>query len=294
MKLDYKTLEMISELICGDKLADELCRDNYKDCPCYRKGSDLPIFFENAGLECRQFTNETRKWYVLEQLEKYNLDSSIGKVILRLAHPKEYYNNKIHEEVLKQLNVYLALEGFEVIIDGIEPRLKSSDPYIPINKTTKTSVIDHINFNKIVCDEKLCNILELRWNEIESCLYAEAFLASIILMGSILEGVLIHNVEKNPKDANQSPYAPKYQNNSIKKFKHWTLNDLINVAHDLNWMDKDIKDFNSSLRDYRNLVHPIKQREDMVYPDQDTCNICIQVVYAALNDLEKSFNSSIN
>ncbi|QUH24209.1 hypothetical protein HYG87_10795 [Methanobacterium alkalithermotolerans] len=292
MKLDYKTLEMISELICGDKLADKLFKDNYNDCPCYRKGSDLPKFFNNAGLECREFTNETRKWYVLDQLENYNLDSSIEKVILRLAHPKEYYNNKIHEEVLKQLNVYLALEGFEVIIDGIEPRLKISDSYIPINKTTKTCVIDYINFNKIVCDEKLCNILELRWNEIESCLSAEAFLAAIILMGSILEGVLIHNVEKNPKDANQSPYAPKYKNNTIKKFKHWTLNDLINVAHDLDWMGKDIKDFNSSLRDYRNLVHPIKQREDMVYPDQDTCNICIQVVYAALNDLEKSFNSS--
>ncbi|MDO8869937.1 MAG: hypothetical protein Q7V10_04200 [Methanobacteriaceae archaeon] len=31
-------------MICGDKLAAELCDDDDSDCPCYRKGRDLPKF----------------------------------------------------------------------------------------------------------------------------------------------------------------------------------------------------------------------------------------------------------
>jgi hypothetical protein len=71
----------------------------------------------------------------------------------------------------------------------------------------------------------------------------------------------------------------------VKPIDKWTLYDLIRVAHDCNWLDKDIKDFNHNLRDYRNLVHPRKQREEEFYPDEDTCKICLEVVKAALNDI---------
>ena len=75
--LDYKTLEAIAELICGE--------GDY-----YRTGRELPIFFRNAGLECPDHDGTTRKWWTLERLEEYNKNpDEIKKVILRLANPKE-------------------------------------------------------------------------------------------------------------------------------------------------------------------------------------------------------------
>ncbi|MGB9937299.1 MAG: hypothetical protein ACPK7O_06225 [Methanobacterium sp.] len=288
MGFDDKTLEKLAELICGDKLAEELWgEEDYNECPCYRKGYELPIFFHDAGLECQEFGRDTRKWWVLDHLKEYNTDSSINKVLLRLANPKEYHDQNVNDEIIKRMNELLALEGLKIILEGIEPSVVNLDPYIPSKESKNDSEIYSPDFNKIISNEKLCNVLELRWDEIKLCLSFGAYLSTIILMGSILEGALLSIVEKNPKEANTSKVAPKEKSGKILSFKKWTLNDLINVAHDCGWMDKDIKDFNSSLRDYRNLVHPRKQRDDEVFPDKDTCNICLHVVYAALNDLEK-------
>jgi len=120
-------------------------------------------------------------------------------------------------------------------------------------------------------DPQLLKVLELRWKEIEICSSYGAYLSTIILLGSILEGLLLSIVEKNPKAANTSNYSPKDSKGKTLSFKRWTLNDLINVTHDCGRIDKDIKDFNSSLRDYRNLVHPRKQRDENVFPDEDMC-----------------------
>lgn len=287
MVLDNKTLDKLADLICGDGLAAELCDEDDSECPCYRKGRELPTFFNDAGLECPPFQNDTRKWWTLARLEEYNKDpKSMEKVLLRLSHPKEYYNQRIHGEVLKSLNELLALDGCKIILNGTEPELVYVNSYMPENVVKNDYKIDIINFDQIVYNQLLCSILEIRWKEIETCISHGAYLASIILMGSILEGILLDFVENNPKDANKSKFAPKYSSGKNKSFKDWTLNDLINVSHECGWMDKDIKDFNSALRDYRNLVHPRKQRDDAIFPDNDTSNICLHVVYAALNDLK--------
>jgi len=89
MIFDHRTLEEISDLICGD------------NGPYYRKGLELPLFFRNSGFYCPDFGNDSRKSWFLNQLEEYNKDSSIYKVLLRLANPKEYYDKEITMESLK-------------------------------------------------------------------------------------------------------------------------------------------------------------------------------------------------
>jgi hypothetical protein len=69
------------------------------------------------------------------------------------------------------------------------------------------------------------------------------------------------------------------------EFSQWSLSDLINVSYERLWIQQDIRDFSHVLRDYRNLVHPAKQRQSGFLPDKDTCSICWEVVRAALNDL---------
>jgi len=142
------------------------------------------------------------------------------------------------------------------------------------------------DFYALVQDPTLAEILEKRWLEIQKCLDSDAYLAAIILMGSLLEGMLLSVVTRNPKQANQAAGAPKDAKiGKVKPFGKWTLSDLINVAHECGWLQRDVKDFSHELRDYRNMVHPWHQRAKNFHPDDDTCKICWDVVRAAIADL---------
>lgn len=95
-------------------------------------------------------------------------------------------------------------------------------------------------------------------------------------------------MQKKPKEANTSASAPIHKDTGkVKKFHEWTLNDMIKVAHEENWIDLDVKRFSHSLREFRNLVHPYEQMVSQVFPDGDTCSICWLVVQAAVNDLAR-------
>ena len=142
------------------------------------------------------------------------------------------------------------------------------------------------NFASIVKDEELAALLESRWVECENSFRANAYLSSIILLGSILEGVLLHKIKNNPEEANRAMSAPKWKGKP-KRFSEWKLNDMITVARELGWLDKDIYGASDALRKYRNLIHPREQMRSGIYPDEGTYSISKPVVLAALDDLEK-------
>lgn len=276
---DEKTLDKIADIICGDILKSKYCEDDDSDCPFYRKGSEISRFFQNAGLECEPHDGSTRKWWALELLKEYNNDSSeIEKILLRLASPLEYNGKDVTETVIEELNDILFAEGYKIKLNGVAPSILKINSGDVEEKLEIAKNIPTVDFSNLVNDKQLSKILEVRWNEVKLCMNSGAYLAAIILLGSVLEGVLLATVENNLEEANSSKFAPN-------KKRNWTLNRLINVAHELEWMDKDIKEFNGILRNYRNFIHPNKQREDGIFPDNDTCKICVEVVLAALNDL---------
>lgn len=144
------------------------------------------------------------------------------------------------------------------------------------------------NFKKLVSDAELAKILKSRWNEANRNLQIESYLSTIFLLGSILEGVLLDKVEKNIAQANKSPKSPKDKKTGKPLLiRNWKLDNLIQVTHDCGWLDKDVQDFSSTLRDYRNLIHPGEQKTKKIYPDNGTCKIAWAVVNAVLEDLEK-------
>ncbi len=276
-RLDEKTLEILAELICGDA------------GPHYRKGWELPIFFRNAGLQCPDHDGSTRKWWTLDRLREYNADpSKIRRILLRVANPKEYPGEP-HKanEAIKRLNDILSVEGLRVYMDGIIPKVQEILPTVPDpDKSVRQFEIQVPDFDKLTSDSNLASILKSRWREIINCVNGESYLAAIILMGSVLEGVLLAFVQKYPREANRVPSSPKDKNGKIRQFGEWNLNDLINVAHDCGWLQLDVKKFSHILREYRNLVHPWEQRVRREFPDKDTARICWEVVRAAINDLE--------
>lgn len=104
-------------------------------------------------------------------------------------------------------------------------------------------------------------------------------------MGSILERVLLGVFQKNMKEGNQAKNAPKDKNDKIKNFAEWKLAEMIDVAHQLDWIGIDVKKYSHSLRDFRNLIHPYEQMMYRFNPDEDTTNISWLVVQAVINDL---------
>ena len=60
---------------------------------------------------------------------------------------------------------------------------------------------------------------------------------------------------------------------------------MIEVAHEVGWIQLDVKKFSHALRDFRNIIHPYQQLAYRTYPDMDTCNISWLVVQAACNDV---------
>jgi hypothetical protein len=267
-RLDPQTLDAVAELICGDA------------GPLYRRGWELPLFFRRAGIEAPEFDGPSRGEWVRDQLSALP-DSEVERVLLRLADPREYKGLRDNlEAATKELNAILEAEGIAVVFEGRTPRLRAADE-IPAVRSVPTEPPD---FGKLT--PSLAPLLTSRWHETDAALRGGAYLAALVMMGSLLEGALYAAVVADQAAASSSHAVPKDRvTGKPREISQWTLSDLINVAHECGWIQVDVRDFSHVVRDYRNLIHPAKQHQVGFVPDRDTCMICWEVVRAAMNDL---------
>lgn len=278
------SLERLAELICGDDKTFS---------PVYRSSWYLTQFFESVGLPRFKHDGTTRKIWVLESLRQCSNDE-LNQVVLGLASPKTYKGNVEQLELaLKSLNEVLNPEGFSVEINGVKPVLNSIEPRLsrPLNSpsNSETFKLEKPDFKLLGVESEYSDFLDSRWEEVEKCIQSRAYLASIILMGSLLEGVLNWALMKFPEKAFRASASPKDSTGKPKPFRDWSLSQMIDVACELKWLEIDVKRFSHSVREFRNLVHPYQQFKEGVVPDEDTCKISWQVVRASINDLEKHF-----
>lgn len=282
--LDDSTLEVIAETICGGSAGGG---SGYMSPGPYRTMGEIHAFFRRVGVTPKG-ESSTRKWFVLETLQHLNRQSTadLEQVLLRLASPLEYRNDTATmHEVIDHLNRVLQVEGLEVVLEGVSPRLRQKAatvaPPKPVFKREPAP-----DFRRMVSDAVLADILVFRWEEAQRCVEATAHLAAVVMMGSILEGVLLHKVEQNVAVANRANAAPKERaTGKPKPIADWGINALIDVAHEVGWLQGDMKRFSHALRESRNVVHPYMQRLLRENPDHDTCAICWQVVRAGVADL---------
>ncbi|NQU74801.1 MAG: hypothetical protein HQ546_00635 [Planctomycetes bacterium] len=283
-RLDDSTLEAIAEAICGSGEGAG-GGPKYSSPSPYRTKSQISDFFRRAGIQS-QGMSSTRKWFVLESLQAINGTPHLDSVLKRLASPKEYRGDAtVTQTVTEHLNQILQVEGLELAVVGVEPQIRERKATANVPKPKETPVEAPPDFGRLVQDSSLADILTFRWAEAQRCFRADAHLSAVIMMGSILEGVLLHKVEHNMKIANQAKAAPRDKTGSVKPIHDWSLSVLIDVAHEVGWLQGDVKRFSHALRESRNIVHPYVQRISRDRPDGDTCRICWQVVRAAVADL---------
>jgi len=231
---------------------------------------------------------------VLESLQDLNQEPGgdlvsgvLEKVILRLANPQEYRGDmQITQGVMDHLNRVLTLEGLEVALDGVRPRLREVKAGVPPQKPKSNPHELPPDFVRLGVEPRLAEILAGRWNDAQRCVDAGVHLSAIIMMGSVLEGVLLSKAESSPATVYKAVAAPKDKSTGKPRALHdWPLSSLIDVAHEVGWLQGDVKRFSHSLRESRNIVHPYFHRIQPDDPDADTCSICWQVVRAAVSDL---------
>lgn len=141
-------------------------------------------------------------------------------------------------------------------------------------------------------DPDLVPILESRLVEAQRCL-PHSPLATIMLCGSFLEGLLLGIANKKPADFNKSPHAPKDENGKPKHFRGWSLSALIDVAHGLGILRLDVKNFGHQLRNFRNYIHPHQQIKEDFRPDRYTAEMCITAVKATIQNLKEAVPKKI-
>ena len=242
-------------------------------------------FFRRAGVQPKG-ESATRKWFVLESLQAVNGTRSIESVLRRLASPKEHEGDgSVMRAVIDHLNQVLLVEGLEIMLVGVDARIQGRTAAVAPPKPQDRPVETAPDFAQVVADGALADILSFRWEEAQRCIRSEAFLSAVIMMGSILEGALLHKVEQNPEIANRAQCAPRSRVASPRPIHEWGLSSLIDVAHEVKWLQGDVQRFSHALRESTNIVHPYVQRLQQDRPDADTCAICWEVVRGAVADL---------
>ena len=243
----------------------------------------------------RTFEEFFRDYNVNIFSEKYNKSS--GSKMNRLRAFWEVESDKKVGEVLLNLLQYAeAKEGVkqkdkDLAISYINKLLGNSTNSVTAKQEITEDDFLKKEFEKI--DLSLLNLgdltetIEQRTTEIQKCLKSNASLSVIFLCGSTLEGILLNQATKNPRDFNTANAAPKDKENKVKQFPDWTLNNLIDVSYEKKFIGLDVKKFSHSLRDFRNFIHPYQQHLLNFTPDKHTAKISWQVLQAVIDDLSK-------
>jgi hypothetical protein len=141
-------------------------------------------------------------------------------------------------------------------------------------------------------DPALARLVQERWTEAHLCLEAGAYVAATVLLGSILEGVLCRLVGRRPAAVAQSSHCPRDAAGQIRPLRDWAVADLVAVACDRGWLNREALRFAPQLTEFRALLHPVHQWQQGVSPDAGTCRVCRQALLAVLRELRQDASLS--
>ena len=145
----------------------------------------------------------------------------------------------------------------------------------------------------IVKDPVVATILESRWYEAERTFNARAYLSTVVLLGSILEGLLYYKLKDKFEEVQEKAHSKVFRQGQlmdINNLKNWSLTRLIEIAHICRWVDSNFTEYNNMLKNYRNLIHPanhIKNYKD-VDINKQLCDTLKTVVAGSLDHLRRN------
>lgn len=124
-----------------------------------------------------------------------------------------------------------------------------------------------------------------RWEEIQCCIDAEAYLSATIQMGSLLEGLALARVIQGGSAIERCKSLPRHKNGAMKPQQEWRLDQLLAVAVEMGWVKSASADIHDSLGKFRSLINPWEQMSAGLAVDLELCMINWRATNKAVEDL---------
>jgi len=260
----------------------------------------LTRFFADINIDAVH-DGTTRKWWVLSILKQLP-PAALERIILRLVDPRIYGGKKDPLGIaVRSMDEILAMDNYGIGFIQNRPVLTDAAPItFDVEELKREPAAtddeafleqqfsDDIRIDDLKVDAIISGFLQSRIDEVQSIRRDKAPLATIFLLGSTLEGILIAVACSDINRFMTAEAAPKDKSHNVLKIQDWTLNSLIDVAQQIGMLSLDVKKFSHVLRDFRNYIHPYRQMSEAFSPDQDTVDICWQVFKAAVSQLKES------
>ncbi len=235
-------------------------------------------FFREHGIDINnqkyQF-NGPSKMKRLRAFWEIESDATVAKVLSALLEYACAVEKIDSADQAKAASILSRLAGKSSIID--QPAQTQED--------FLKQVFSDLKLARLNIDAQLLSVIEQRIEEIHKSLKSDAALATIFLCGSTLEGLLLDAANKLPQQFNTAKSAPKDKEEKVLQLHLWSLESLINVAHEVGLLSLDVKKYGHALKDFRNYIHPRQQASQGFKPDTHTAKISWQVLQAAIADL---------
>ncbi len=131
----------------------------------------------------------------------------------------------------------------------------------------------------------LSYLIDQRWEEVQVCQNTGAYLAAIVLMGSLLESLLLARATRDAALLDRSKYALRNAKGQLEALENWHLNDLLRVSYDLSWIKSSPSEFHELLRKFRSLIHPWSEANSRQEWGGAACAACWRQLNRAVEDL---------
>lgn len=147
------------------------------------------------------------------------------------------------------------------------------------------------DFSPLVGNQDMREILTRRWNECAKCVAAEAHLAAIVMMGGFLEALFVARANKmsDKGPLTKAASAPKDKaTGKTLNYQSWMLDSYIKVGAELRWITASAGRLADVLKEYRNYVHPEKERRHGVVLELNDSSVFWQLTQALAEQLLQS------
>jgi len=285
MILNKKTLEKFRQLINEETE--------------YRSGPKLVQFFNDLGFNDSYGHAFPSRWlYTDQKLDEINGAPELEKCIKNVFAPVNFLGRYQElDSYIKDFNQLLAFDGWKIVRNGSDITFQKMDK-VEIDSDSSEAAeneflnreFTNVNLQGLGLESVVSDVLQYRIKEIEKCFSSNSPLAVILLAGSTLEGIFLGLAIKYPRQFNTAKSSPKDSNGKVRQFHEWNLSGFIDVATDIGLIQHDTQKFSHSLRDFRNYIHPFEQMSSGFNPREHTAKICLQVLKAAISEINENLS----
>ena len=285
MILNKKTLEKLRHLINEETE--------------YRSGPKLVQFFNDLGFNDSYGHAFPSRWlYTDQKLDEINGAPELEKCIKNVFAPVNFLGRYQElDSYIKDFNQLLAFDGWKIVRNGSDITFQKMDKVeidSDSSEATENEFLNreftNVNLQGLGLESVVSDVLQYRIKEIEKCFSSNSPLAVILLAGSTLEGIFLGLAIKYPRQFNTAKSSPKDSNGKVRQFHEWNLSGFIDVATDIGLIQHDTQKFSHSLRDFRNYIHPFEQMSSGFNPREHTAKICLQVLKAAISEINENLS----